>query len=426
MRIYWTLIHRYIGLVMAGFLLLAGVTGSLLAWYGELDAWVNPSMMKVPPPTAAATPLSPLQLRERVQAAYPNLGINNVPLTMESDRALRFVLRGTLDLSTGKPAKLVNDEVFVNPYTGDITGARKWGDITQGMTNLLPFIYRLHYTLALGDTGELIFGIVAVLWTLDCFVGAYLTLPAKRRADKANAHRHARAKKPAGNGATWLSRWKPAWLVRWLGGSYKVNFDLHRAGGLWVWAMLFVLAWSSVAFNLGDQVYLPVMKSTFSFADEDNIAKLAEPQATPGMPWAAALPLARKHMSDEARRQRFTVIAEQSLRYDPKRGIYRYFVKSSLDIRDKSGSTGVYFDANNGALKFTSLPTGHYAGDTVTLWLTSLHMAKVWGLPMRIFVCVMGVIVAMLSVTGVIIWWRKRSSRRHYVAKQGRAQALLR
>ena len=26
--------------------------------------------------------------------------------------------------------------------------------------------------------------------------------------------------------------------------------DLHRAGGLWLWAMLFVFAWSSVAFNL--------------------------------------------------------------------------------------------------------------------------------------------------------------------------------
>lgn len=409
MRFYWTLLHRYVGLVMAGFLLLAGLTGALLAWYGELDAWVNPGMMRVSP-GPAATPLSPLQLRERVQAAYPELGINNLPLTMEKDRAVRFVLRGTLDLATGKPAQLVNDEVFINPYTGKITGVRKWGDITQGITNLLPFIYRLHYSLALGDTGELIFGIVAVLWTLDCFVGAYLTMPASRRAQK-----------PTRKAAPWLSRWKPAWLVRWHGGSYKVNFDLHRAGGLWLWAMLFVLAWSSVAFNLSEQVYLPVMKSAFSFADEDSLPKLQQAQTRPGIAWNQALPLTRHHMQAQANRLGFSIIEEQSLRYDPKKTLYRYFVKSSLDIRDKSGSTAVYIDANNGTLRFTRLPTGRYAGDTVTLWLTSLHMAKVWGWPMRVFVCVMGLVVVMLSVTGVVIWWRKRNSKRQYLAQQRRA-----
>ncbi|MGZ7192220.1 PepSY domain-containing protein, partial [Streptococcus pyogenes] len=79
---------------------------------------------------------------------------------------------------------------------------------------------------------------VALLWTLDCFAGAWLTFPAPQRL---NAPRPA---KP------WLSRWAPSWKLRLSSGAYKLNFDLHRAGGLWTWAMLFVLAWSSVAFNL--------------------------------------------------------------------------------------------------------------------------------------------------------------------------------
>lgn len=44
------LIHRYVGLVMAVFLVVAGLTGSLITFYHELDAAINPSLMKVEPP----------------------------------------------------------------------------------------------------------------------------------------------------------------------------------------------------------------------------------------------------------------------------------------------------------------------------------------------------------------------------------------
>jgi uncharacterized iron-regulated membrane protein len=39
-------------------------------------------------------------------------------------------------------------------------------------------------------------------------------------------------------------------------------------------------------------------------------------------------------------------------------------------------------------------------------------MAKIWGLPYKIFVCFMGLVITMLSVTGVYIWGKK-----HRVAK---------
>ena len=59
------------------------------------------------------------------------------------------------------------------------------------------------------------------------------------------------------------------------------------------------------------------------------------------------------------------------------------------------------------------LPTGEHSGNTVTYWLRALHMADVFGLPYRIFVCVLGLIITMLSVTGVYIWWKKRKARLH-------------
>jgi uncharacterized iron-regulated membrane protein len=72
----------------------------------------------------------------------------------------------------------------------------------------------------------------------------------------------------------------------------------------------------------------------------------------------------------------------------------------------------LYFDADSGAQRLFVQPSGRYAGNTVTEWLYALHKADVFGLPWRIFVCVLGLVVAMLAGTGVWIWLKKRGSRR--------------
>ncbi|MGQ0591992.1 MAG: PepSY domain-containing protein, partial [Gammaproteobacteria bacterium] len=72
----------------------------------------------------------------------------------------------------------------MDPYTGEKLGARKWGEVSLAKEHFLPFLYRLHYSLALpettGNLGGYILGITALLWSLDCFVGFYLTLPVRR------------------------------------------------------------------------------------------------------------------------------------------------------------------------------------------------------------------------------------------------------
>jgi len=40
-----------------------------------------------------------------------------------------------------------------------------------------------------------------------------------------------------------------------------------------------------------------------------------------------------------------------------------------------------------------------------------LHSGRILGLPGRILISVMGIVVAALSVTGVVIWYRKRRAR---------------
>lgn len=118
-------------------------------------------------------------------------------------------------------------------------------------------------------------------------------------------------------------------------------------------------------------------------------------------------------MAEQAVQHGFTVRQPVALVFDQERGTYMWQVYTNHEIDDRSRryTTQVHFDADRGDLKLVLLPSGQYTGNTVSNWLYALHMANVFGLPYRIAVCVLGLVVTMLSITGVYIWWKKRRSR---------------
>jgi uncharacterized iron-regulated membrane protein len=136
-----------------------------------------------------------------------------------------------------------------------------------------------------------------------------------------------------------------------------------------------------------------------------------KPLDQPAIGWRQANAIAERLMAEQADKHGFTVEQPVALRLDRARGVYAYFVRSSRDIQDKRGRTRVFFDADSGTLKLVALPTGQYAGNTITSWLIALHDANKFGLPYRIFVCLLGLAIAMLSATGVYVWWKKRRAR---------------
>lgn len=402
----WLMAHRWVGLGLAAFLVMAGLTGSLLAFNAEIDRAISPRMMAVQESPGAA-PLDPFVLRERLQARHPEALLNTVPLTREPGAAVLYThIEPRPDPATGQPRTLDYDELFVDPYTGDELGRRLWGDLSQGPKNLMPFIYRLHYSLALGSVGSYVMGIVALAWTLDCLIGAWLTLPVRSPRRSAVLVRQARS---------WWARWAAAWRVRWTAGSFKLNFDLHRAGGLWAWAMLFVVAWSAVSFNLAG-VYEPVMRALFGLDDTAAGQGSVAPFDGSAPAWHAAHARGQALMAEFAAREGFTVAREESLGFARDRQAWRYAVVSSRDPGPRRGGTAVWFDAGTGALLAAQVPTGRQAGSTLTAWMTHLHTARVGGLPFRLFVCVLGCAVVMLSVTGVVVWRRKAVARRRAAA----------
>lgn len=400
-RQLWVILHRWAGLTIALFLAVAGVTGALLAFTDELEPLAAPAVFKAAPPVPGAVPRDPFDLRDAVLARYPGAVITRVPMEAEAHRSLRLGVQRR-DPDSGDLGPYADDwgELFVNPYTGQETGRRRWGDIGQGTVNLIPFLYRLHYELALGEWGRLAFGFAALIWTIDCFVGFYLTLPTGllRKRNRGEKSR--------------LARWKPSWLMRWRSSSYKITFDLHRAGGLWIWPMLLVFAWSGVALSL-PQAYDPVMRQIGYQPITEGIAPPQTGDGGPGEDLRAAAIRGQTLARQAAQSGKVTIdpSGPASIVYYPEYGVYLYRFTSEASVSRNYGDSMVIFSALTGEPLKTVLPRHENAGNALNAWLEALHMAAVWGLPYKVAVSVIGLMVTMLSVTGVLIWTKKRVAR---------------
>jgi len=352
-------------------------------------------------PLRDAPVLDPFTLRDRAAALEPRGNVDVVDLDPQAGRTYQALITPRDDPETGEPFQLAYDVLFIDPYTGGRLGERHWGALSFERKALMPFVYKLHYALAMPDRlvmfGIYLLGAVAFAWTLDCFIALYLTMPLSPRG--ASPRRR------------WFQRFRPAWSPKWRAGAFRLIYDLHRAFGLWTWAMLFVLAWSSVALNL-TEVYEPVTRAMLG----PLTPRHAEPPSSgPILDWRDAYARGRELMADTARANGFTVLRESEMYLDPDHRAYHYVVHGTADT-SANGYTLVMFDAATGALERVEWAGSETTTDVVTNWLISLHTARVFGAPMHALVCVMGLVTALLAASGVYVWWskrRRRSSMRH-------------
>lgn len=398
MRKVLVVVHRYAGLATAAFLVAVGLTGSLLAFLPELERLTARRLFAT---TIGAVALDPPTLIERGQALESRVRVVGVSLKDAGRASVLFQPR--IDPATGQSFALDFTELFIDPYTGRELGRRRYGDLSQGRINLLPFIYNIHRRLLLSQFGYRLLGVVALIWTVDCFAALCLTLP----------RRHAR---DAASQRSWFVRWARSGTITLDRSAFRLNFDLHRAGGLWLWAMLLVFAWSSVYLNFHD-VYARVTRVFLDYPANNNYEHraIARPVEHPTVTWREAEADARAELA----RAGLTLRRIESLTYSPGSGIYTYRVATNLDIQDSGGRTFVMVDGTNGAVTELRLPSGQYSGLTLTNWLYALHMANVFGLPYRVLVFIVGIVMTMLSVTGVYIWWKKRRFRQ-FISERAR------
>lgn len=394
MRAVLVLLHRWFGLGVAVFLFISGATGAIISWDHELDAALNPSLFhanSADAGTVAGQPRGGLELANIVEAKEPKLRVTYVLNESEPGHTITMMVEPRLDPASGKPYELAYNQIAVDPVTAEVQGQRMWGAVSLSRENLLPFLYKLHYTMhlpAIGgfETGTWLMGIIGIVWMLDCFIALWISFP------------------------NWRS-WRKSFAFRWKDGGHKLNFDLHRSGAMWVWGLLLVLAVTSVSMNLGSQVVQPVLR-VFS-----TITPTAFDTRTPVSPDKVVEPkISREQVTqlavEEGRRRGFTVPAG-GVFYSSMFGLYGVgFFEPGNDHGDVGlGNAWLYFDAATGKPEGTRIPGSGSAGDLFMQAQFPLHSGRILGLPGRIFVSLLGALVAMLSVTGVLIWWRKRQAR---------------
>ena len=87
-RQIFVFIHRWAGLAMTVFLIIVGLTGSVVAFREELDVWLNPELLTVAKRDAPL--LDGFMLREKAAALYPDSSFDDVRLHFEPDRSVGF------------------------------------------------------------------------------------------------------------------------------------------------------------------------------------------------------------------------------------------------------------------------------------------------------------------------------------------------
>lgn len=385
------LLHRWFGLAVALFLFISGLTGAVISWDHELDAWLNPQLFHAAsaPDTGAAR--SGLELAAQVEARDPRVRVNYTLTALEPGHTALMSVEGKIDPATGKPYELGYNQVAVDPVSGKLQGTRQWGEVSLARENLLPFLYKLHYTMHIPDGwgiefGVWLMGIIGIVWFVDCFIALYLSFPN-------------------------LRSWRKSLAFRWKEKGHKLNFDLHRSGGVWVWPLLLILAVTSVSMNLQTQVMRPLVAKFSTLSPSAFDSRTPQPPEKPVQPLLTreqAVVLAKA----EAAKRGWTLPAG-GVFYSSSYGLYGVgFFEADNDHGDGGlGNAWLYFDGRDGSAAGGVIPGTGSAGDIFLQAQFPLHSGRILGLPGRIMISVMGLLVAMLSATGLIIWLRKRRAR---------------
>lgn len=363
LRSMWVVAHRWIGLTAGLLFVLLGLTGSALVFHQAIDEWLNPEILL----TQEIGPRRPVQ---EIIAAAELAAPGDSPRAYFADFPRRANDVWTIWFRTGAKDDPKFLQVYVDPYTAEVTGQRVWGEY------LTTWIYALHSRLLTGRSGEIIVGVSGLIMLLSIGTGVYLWWP------------------------LWKHSWRAAVAVR---GGRRLHYDLHKVVGLASAALLAVLAFTGVYLIFPEWIrplaHVVSAETTFpkeklrsrtdvhATLDADQATDIAR-QAIPGGE------LIRLHLPSRPD--------------DP----YVARVRQPDEIRRSSGYSRIWIDRHTGTLLAVRDWKERTAADTFIAWQFPLHNGEAFGLVGRWVVFAAGLTPAVLYVTGFLLWWRRRRSRK--------------
>jgi uncharacterized iron-regulated membrane protein len=335
-------IHLFIALIAGAFMVILGVTGSIMAFDPELDRLLHPQLSYVAPDRRV------ISLSEIGDAASRRFGGEPVVAYLPS-------------LSPGLSSQVLlpSGIAYVNQHTGEVLGMR-----IRGQT-FLGYVRELHVRLVGGSFGRSIVKLSGIAMLFSLASGLSLWWPIKRVS------------------------------IRGKWGTRRPWFDLHNAVGIFSLLPLAILAATGTIIGFEDQVGPLIYKLTRS--SPMHIIRSTPPEPAPGATAITpdeAVAIARTHIPGAI------PYRVQMPKYG---GLY---VVALLNPRERVAGDGnvVALDPYSGQVVSLSRSSDLSRGDRVLAANEAIHTGSVLGMPGRIVVCLASTMVFVQALSGLFIW----------------------
>jgi uncharacterized iron-regulated membrane protein len=350
MRKFILNLHLYCALIAGIFIVILGITGSIMAFEDDIDRLTHPALFHVEP---HGTMMPVADLLKAAQLAYPGQKITTLKLPQNATDAASFNVKGPR-------------QVFLNPYTGAILGERD-------PVTVLARIHQLHLRLLMStvSSGRIGADIVTAATAGLLFLvlsGFYLWWPVKRAT------------------------------VKWTGGAWRLHYDLHNTAGIYSAVFLVVLAVTGIAVHFDDAL-------------EEFLHKQAGTQRIgrnfPSTPQNAVTPIS----PDECLRIALAAMPGAkpifiAIPASPKAS-YAVAVRYPEDLTP-GGRSWLNIDQYSGkVLSFQDSRTVAMATRAAKVWNRAVHTGDIYGYPTKILVSLSSLMLVVQTITGYYMWWRK-------------------
>lgn len=374
-RRLWLTIHRWTGLVLGAVFVIAGLTGSVLAYWQAIDEWLNKDMMAVTVPVGQASSRTLDEILAAARSSAPPAGAPTALFLQRHPGAATSVF---YDVPAGE-LKPDQYEVFVDPYRAIATGGRflQHGDSVLSMP-FIRTIISIHASLMCGDDRRYVVGIPAIFLLMSVMTGLYLWWPR--------------------NGG-----WRHALTIKWGATPVRLTYDVHRTIGFFLSAVLAFILFSGIYMIFKPQVEALVgLFSPVRDMPQDLKSAPIPCRAPLGLDAAAAI-------ADQ-------IFPDGKLHWiflpQGRDGVYVVGKQAESEPSRWGTNRNVIIDQYSGQVLHVQDRSNFTAGETFLEWLYPLHSGEAFGNPGRAFIMAMGFVPLILYVTGFMRWRQKRRGRK--------------
>jgi uncharacterized iron-regulated membrane protein len=377
----WSAIHRWLGLWVGTWFALVGLTGSTLVYEEEVDAWLNPALLRDP---QGGPRLAPHLVLQRALEAFPRARVERIRPPAAPGRVYRVLLLEDWHDRIDSPRL----EAMFAPSDGRYLGHRDAEGHGLSAPLLMKTLYDFHRNVLLGNAGSNIVGVAGFLLLGSALTGLLSAWPRKR------------------------SGWARMVGVKLRAGTTRALFDVHRSAGAIVVPLLILATVTGSTL-----VYLNYVREI--------VGLFSKVDPFPVIPWREARsqdwPTFRQVWEKVQAAHPGLAIADIHIPARPTTG-YLFYLRGAGDVH-RFGDTIVWVHPATGELLVERSARTRTAGESLMHWFFPLHTGSALGPWGMLAMCVAGAAPLLLVFTGLWVWARKRRAEKFELRRRERMAA---